>query len=339
MIYFYSFFSSFILSIVITPLIILIARKFQVIDIPKEPRKLHQKPTPLLGGLAIFLSFTITLLIFLYFGYVMDKTIHFQSIIAIIVGGLVLQVGGIIDDTYNIKPLRQIVFPIIASFVIIFFGIQISFVTNPFGGVMHIIPLAGIVLTFLWLMGMMYTMKFLDGLDGLATGEAIIASIIIFIVSLFWDVKQSGTSLLSLMVAGSALGLLVYNFYPAKIFLGEGGSVFLGFILGVLSIISGSKVATAILIMGLPIIDTLWVIIKRIQEKKSPFVGDRKHFHFKLLERGMNQRQAVFFIYAITTMFGILSLFLGTNGKIFSIAILIILSFVLIKKFYLQKSI
>lgn len=338
MVYLLSFFSSFILSVAITPLIIFLARRFKVIDTPKEPRKLHQKPTPLLGGLAIFLSFTISLLIFLYFGYIFDKVITLSSILAIIIGGIVLQIGGVLDDAYNFKPSRQIIFPILAACIAIYFGIHVTFVTNPFGGVIQVAYWLGIFITFLWLMGIIYTIKFLDGLDGLATGQAIIASIIIFIVSLFWDVKQSATSLLSLMVAGSAMGFLLYNFYPAKIFLGEGGSVFLGFILGILSIVSGSKVATAILIMGLPMIDTFWVIIKRIQDGKSPFIGDRKHFHFKLLERGLNQRQAVIFIYCITLIFGIVSLFLGTKGKIFAIMILIIFSVLLIKRYYIENN-
>lgn len=339
MIYLYSFLSSFFLSLAITPLIILLARRLQVIDVPKEPRKLHDKPTPLLGGTAIFLSFIFTLLLFLYLGFVIDKVISYKSVFAIIIGGIVIQFGGIIDDKYNLRPSWQIFFPILAAMTAIILGVQISFVTNPMGGVLHIMPWIGSGITFFWLMGMMYTMKFLDGLDGLAAGEACIASLIIFVVSLFWDVPQSGTSLLSLMIAGSTLGFLIFNFYPAKVFLGEGGSVFLGFVLGILSIVSGSKIATAMLIMGLPIIDTLWVIIKRVQEKKSPFVGDRKHFHFKLLDSGMNQTQAVFFIYAITALFGIISLFLGTKGKIFSIAVLVALSVAMIKRFYIKKSI
>lgn len=338
MLYIISFLLSFVFSAIITPLIIKLAKNLKIIDEPKEPRKLHGKPTPLLGGLAIFLSLAISIGIFLYTGNFLDTSAAVNSIIAIIIGGAILQIGGALDDKYNFNPAIQILFPCLAAFVAIYFGIRVGFITNPFGGVIGIAYWLGIFITFFWLLGIMYTTKFLDGLDGLVAGQAAIGSVIIFIVSLFWDVSQSGTSLISLMMAGSCLGFLIYNFHPAKIFLGEGGSVFLGFMLGILSIISGSKIATAMLIMGLPIIDTLWVITKRIQRGKSPFIGDRTHFHFKLLERGLNQKQAVLLMYGITIIFGSVSLFLGTKGKIFAIVILITFSIIVLNKLYTKKT-
>ena len=338
MLYIISFLLSFVFSAIITPLIIKLAKNLKIIDEPKEPRKLHGKPTPLLGGLAIFLSLAISIGIFLYTGKILDSSITMSSILAILFGGAILQIGGAIDDVFDLKPEIQILFPCLAAIVAMYFGIRVDFITNPFGGVIGIAYWLSIAITFLWLLGIMYTTKFLDGLDGLVAGQALIGSIIIFVVSLFWDISQSGTSYISLMVAGVCLGFLLYNFYPAKIFLGEGGSVFLGFMLGILSIISGSKIATAMLIMGLPIIDTIWVIAKRIQSGKSPFVGDRTHFHFKLLERGLNQKQAVIFMYGITIIFGAISLFLGTKGKIFAIIFLVAFSIIVLNKLYIKKT-
>lgn len=334
MAYFNSFIFPFLLSLVLTPLVIYVARRFRIMDFPMEWRKTHAKPTPLFGGLAIFLSFFIILFLFINNGSIGEKALPKNILLGVFVGSIIIMIGGFLDDRYKLAPKHQIIFPTIATFIAIVSGTHISFITNPSGGVVNIVPVLGFIITFAWLMGMMYTTKFLDGLDGLVSGVTIIASFIIFIVSLFWDIKNSGTSHMSLMLAGAALGFLIYNFYPAKIFLGEGGSIFLGYMIGVLSIISGSKIATSILIMGLPIIDTLYVIIRRIRQGKSPAVGDREHFHYTLLDSGISQRKAVSIIYCTTLLFGLSSLFLNTKGKIIAICVLIITSIFLIKKLY-----
>ena len=303
-------------------------------DFPMELRKTHTKPTPLFGGLAIFLSFFIILFLFINNGSIGEKALPKNIILGVFVGSIIIMIGGFLDDRDNLAPKHQIIFPIMATLVAIASGAHISFITNPSGGVVNIAPVLGFIITFVWLMGMMYTTKFLDGLDGLVSGVTIIATFIIFIVSLFWDIKNSSTSYMALMLAGAALGFLIYNFYPAKIFLGEGGSIFLGYMIGVLSIISGSKIATSILIMGLPIIDTLYVIIRRIRQGRSPTVGDREHFHYTLLDSGISQRKAVGIIYCTTLLFGLSSLFLNTKGKIITICVLAITSIFLIKKLY-----
>ena len=326
--YIFAFGTSLVLSAILTPLIRNKALRWHVVDIP-APRKIHQKPIPLMGGLAIFLSFAITTSIFWYLGNITDKIISDAYIIAIIVAGLILIIGGIIDDKYNIKPAQQFLFPIIATLIVLIAGIKIQFVTNPFGGVFEFSVIAGTVLAGIWILGMIYTTKFLDGLDGLVSGITVIGSIIIFIVSLYWDVAQSGTSFLALILAGAALGFLIFNWHPAKIFLGEGGSIFCGFMLGVLAIISGSKIATALLIMGIPILDVAWVIIRRIWQGNSPVTADRKHLHFRLLDIGLSVRQAVTFLFVITTAFGATSLFLHTQGKIITLSVLLLVMIIL----------
>jgi len=202
----------------------------------------------------------------------------------------------------------------------------VHYITNPLGGIIYITSsLLSALVIFFWLMGMMYTTKLLDGLDGLVSGVCVIASVILFCVSLFWDIDQSGTSILALILAGATLGFLIFNFYPAQIFLGEGGSTFLGFMLGILAIISGAKIATTLLIMGIPILDVGWVIARRLfKEKRSAFLADKKHLHHQLLGLGLNQRQVVFILYFLTLLFGSMAIFQETVGKLISFGILIL---------------
>jgi len=278
------------------------------------------------------------MIIFWSLGYIEDIKISATYLLAILVSGLILTIGGILDDIYNLKPWQQIIWPIISILLIITIGIKVEYVTNPLGGVLKFPYYLGLIFAFFWLLGMIYTTKVLDGLDGLVVGITTIGSIIIFIVSLYWDIPSSGTSFLALILAGSCLGFLIFNWHPAKIFLGESGSVFCGFLLGILSIISGSKIATALLIMGIPILDVFWVIIRRIWQKKSPTKADRKPLPFRLLDIGLNQKQAVIFLYTLTTAFGVTSLFLQSRGKVVALFILILfmiflaLSLVLIYK-------
>jgi len=185
-----------------------------------------------------------------------------------------------------------------------------------------------IIITFLWLLATTYTTKLLDGIDGLTSSIGLVASLVIFVVSLSWDVVGSTTSILSLALAGSILGFLFFNWYPAKIFLGEGGSTFIGFSLGVLAIISGSKIATAILVMGLPLLDIIWVIARRVKAKRPIWRGDKNHLHFRLLDAGLSQRQVVIFFSIISLLFGLLSIIFTTKAKIGALIVVIVLMFI-----------
>ena len=314
--------ASFALAALLTPLVRKMAISFQVVDRP-GPRKIHSTPTPLLGGLAVYGSFTLTVIGLWFFGYVKDGRISLSSIYVLLVSGAVLMIGGYLDDRYQLKPVQQFIFPLLAVIFVIASGIRVQFVTNPLGGILHIPALLGLVVAFLWLLGMSYTTKFLDGLDGLTSGITAIGSIAIFFVSLLWDVPGSATSYLALALAGSCLGFLVFNWHPAKIFLGEGGSVFCGFVLGVLSIISGSKIATALLVMGIPILDVAWVIIRRMWQGSSPTVADRKHLHFRLFDAGLSHRQVVILLYLLTASFGSVSLLLSSGGKVMALAAMV----------------
>ncbi|NQV13317.1 MAG: undecaprenyl/decaprenyl-phosphate alpha-N-acetylglucosaminyl 1-phosphate transferase [Parcubacteria group bacterium] len=339
----------FLLAVSLSALFTLLVRKlalrWQIVDQPTEARKIHRQPTPLLGGLAIFGAFSLAAIIFLlwndsYFtGYMLPK-----HIIGIILGGLVLMIGGILDDKYNLSPGKLIIWPVAASFIVIASGIGIDFISNPFGNALaldlinikvltwqgvpyYFTPLADIF-TLVWLLGMVYTTKLLDGLDGLVSGITVIGAMVLFFLSLTPQVMQPETALLCIIMAGASLGFLFLNFHPARIFLGEGGSTFVGFMLGVLAIISGGKIATALLIMGIPILDVGWVIARRLWSKQSPFKSaDRKHLHFRLLDIGFTHRGTVVFFYIISAVFGSVALLVEGRYKFLVLAVLFVFMF------------
>jgi len=338
--YIIPFLLAFLLSVIITYIVRKIAIKHQIFDQPalSPERKVHKKPTPLLGGAAIFFSVLIVTAGYTFFtdrvlgGYMLPK-----YLVGILIAGALLMIGGFLDDKYNLKPVKQIIWPILACFSIIAVGIGINYITNPLGGVLYLdtvkikiftlnnLPYYFVIFAdifaFCWLMGMMYTTKFLDGLDGLVSGITTIGAFVLFFLSLNQEVAQPETALLAIILAGSAFGFLLFNFHPAKIFLGEGGSLFTGLMLGVLAIISGAKIATALLIMGIPILDVVWVIVRRLFfEKKSPFsTADKKHFHFRLLDIGLSHRQTVLFLYLVSILFGGVALFLGGQQKMIAL--------------------
>jgi len=348
MIYFVSFLSATLVSIIVTIAVKNIARKFNIIDNPTEPRKIHSKPTPLLGGLAIFISFWVIIgVIILFTDLLPERYIASNFLLGIFIATTILMVGGIIDDKFNLKPKAQLIAPIIASLVIIGSGIGVEFVTNPLGaGILHLdkfqwqfeisqgrvlsFVLIADVFTFIWLMGMMFTTKLLDGLDGLVSGIATIGAFIIFALSLTDKTFQPDVALIAVILAGSFVGFLFWNTYPAKIFLGEGGSIFAGFMLGMLAIVSGGKVATALLIMGIPILDVIWVILRRIFVDHRPIgKGDSKHLHFRLLTAGLSHRQSVLLLWGLAALFGVASLFLQTQGKIYLLLVLTLVMIIL----------
>ncbi|MDD5043245.1 MAG: MraY family glycosyltransferase [Patescibacteria group bacterium] len=339
---------SFVISIVLTFFIRRLALRFNVLDQPTGGRKIHQEPTPLFGGLALFLSFFIVLAVIYFINpeMILDKQLVVKNLAGLFFGGLVLMIGGFLDDKYNLAPKFQIIFPMAAVIIVIVSGIGIHYINNPFGGLLDFttyewilfwhngiaykFTLLADVFTFLWLMGMMYTTKFLDGLDGLVSGITIIGALIIAGLSLLTRWYQPEVAALALILAAVCAGFLIFNWHPAKIFLGEGGSLFCGFMLGALGIISGSKVATTLLVVGIPVLDVLWVILRRIfVEKKSPFRGDAKHLHFRLLNLGFSHRGAVLFLYFLSVSFGAGALFLQSRSKLWALAILVLVMLVL----------
>ncbi|MBI2411460.1 MAG: undecaprenyl/decaprenyl-phosphate alpha-N-acetylglucosaminyl 1-phosphate transferase [Candidatus Kerfeldbacteria bacterium] len=349
--------STFFLSVVFTILVRRFALAKHIIDEPTHERKQHARSTPLLGGMAVIVACSIGLLVaspWLVHGYLLWK-----HLAGVLLGGLIIGIGGGLDDRYNLPPRYQVIAPVLAVVVIVASGVGIDYVTNPLGGIWRLdvvditlfringlpysITVFSDVFTVVWLLGMMYTTKFLDGLDGLVSGITVIGMFILFWLSLSQEVYQPETAGIAFIVGCAFAGFLVLNFHPAKIFLGEAGSLYPGFMLGVLSIISGGKIATALLIMGIPILDVAWIIVRRLFfEKRSPFAADRKHLHFRLVDIGLSQRQAVLVLYTLTAVFGTISLFLESKQKIVAMGVLVFVMVVvaaIVVRAYRRKSI
>ncbi len=328
MIFFLAFSLALFLSLVLVPVIRKIAINKNIVDKPDFVRKIHNKPIPLLGGTAIFLSFFAV--IFLFSDRLVAGNLEIRHWLGFLIGSLIIIVGGTLDDIYNLSPKKQLIFPILAIIAVLLGGVEIAKLSSPFGGIINIAWLSPILI-FAWLMGMMYTTKLLDGVDGLVSGVSLIGVVIIFLFTLTSKYYQPDIALAAAALTGAILGFLFYNFNPAKIFLGEGGSLFLGFALGVLAIISGGKIAIALLVMGIPILDVSWVIFRRVLSGRNPFkAADKKHLHHRLLALGLSQRQTVFIFYFLSAFFGASALFLQSSGKIFALLFLVILMLAII---------
>jgi UDP-GlcNAc:undecaprenyl-phosphate GlcNAc-1-phosphate transferase len=330
------FFLAVAISVLFTLLVRYLAKKLDFVDRPGPERKIHIFETPLLGGLAIFLAFFFML----YFlrGQLLSGELEQRHWLGFFLGAAVLMLGGALDDKLNLKPSRQIIFPILAIIVVIAGGVQIEKITNPFGGYLYL-GLASAPLIALWLLGMMYTTKLLDGLDGLVTGVTAIGAFIIFLFTMTTRYYQPDVGIAALVLSAACLGFLTFNWHPASIFLGEGGSLFLGYALGVLAIISGGKIAVALLVMGVPILDVFWTIIRRTSAGINPFkFSDRKHLHFRLMDLGLGQRKTVLIFYLFSAVFGLSALFLQSVGKVYALGILVVIMISIVVGFtYLEK--
>ncbi len=306
-----------------------LALKLKVIDHPDEQRHLHKNPTPLLGGVAIFLSFW-AIVLFLIFNPVYGIERISNGLTAALISGIIILLVGIADD---LRPLPAKVRLLFVVFAILFVAVHtapwLTKITNPLGGYFALGKIVSGTLIFFWLMGTTYTVKILDGLDGLATGVAAIGAFIILLLASVTKFYQPNVALVAAVFLAACLGFLIFNFYPAKIFLGESGSMFIGFMLGVLAVISGGKIATALLVMAIPILDLARVAYVRIKRKQSVFTGDREHLHFRLLDAGFSHRQAVLFLYGLAFLFGISTLFLSSLYKLYALGGLLILMIVI----------
>lgn len=299
----------FLLSLVIaalsTPIVKKLAYKLGAIDVPRDERRVHNRPIPRMGGLAIYLAFTICSLYFSGF----DKRVA-----GIVIGGTLVVIMGIIDDIKTLKPMPKFAFQIAAALVLISFGISVKSITVPFftrGGSLNI-GYFGIPVTLIWVVGITNAINFIDGLDGLACGIGLISSLTLFGVAIISG--RDISVLLTVVLAGACMGFLPYNFNPASIFMGDTGSQFLGFTLAAISIQGAIKsaaavaVAVPILALGLPIYDTLFSMVRRKINKKPMSQADRGHFHHRLLDLGLTQRQAVYIMYIVSGLLGIFAI-------------------------------
>lgn len=327
MIAFASGVGAFLLSLALSPVAARLAVRWQMVDEPREGRKVHKKPTPLLGGVAIFLSIALVAAVVLWrtdaltLGEV--TPLHYLGLFG---GALILVIGGIIDDRFHLKPAYQFIAPVLAILVAILGGLSIEKITNPFGGTFilssEMLDWFGHVLVFLWMLGMIFTTKLLDGLDGLATGVGSVGVLMVLLLSASAAFFQPDMVMLSSIVLGALLGFFVWNRHPAAQFLGESGSLLIGFILGALAILSGGKIATLLLVMGVPILDVLWVMARRISSGRGVERADRKHLHHRLFDLGLSQNQVVAIYVCVAFGFGVLTLVLSSFAKLIALCLL-----------------
>ena len=330
-------------SLIIIPVIIKLGGKFQFFD-KLDSRKIHKKNIVRLGGAAIIISFLAG--IFLSGDLVFDNLKW-----GIVICSLIILFFGVWDDLKNLSWKTQLAGQIIIVLIMIYVGLNVDYIANPFGGLEFrldqyqfsispcpilankgIYSILGSLFILIWIISFMNVMNWLDGLDGLAGGVGVIGALTLFFLSISSLVNQPPLGIMAIALTGAILGFLAYNFHPARIFMGTSGSMFLGFMLAVMAIFSGGKTATALLIMGFPILDAGWVIVQRIKNKQSVFQPDNRHIHYRLLEYGWSQRKIVLFIYAICLIFGISALVFQTTGKLFSFLVLGLLAVLIIKK-------
>jgi len=318
--YFIYVMGSFLLTLILVPFIKKLAFKVGAVDNPSQ-RKVHCKPMPRLGGLAIYIGFIAMVLI--------TQPIN-QQIIGLVLGSTIIALLGVVDDIKDISPKVKLAGQILAACVLVAFNIDVDFITHPFlRG--EILPLKyfSIPVTILWVVGITNAVNLIDGLDGLAAGTSTIAALTLAIVG--YTQGELLMTVLSLMLAAATLGFLKYNFYPAQIFMGDSGSMFLGFNLSALAIMGFVKSITVIsvfvpiLILGIPIFDTLFAIIRRYFNGQPIFQADKEHLHHCLLNKGFTHKQTVLVIYAINLLLagtGVLLTYLTTAQGVLILAVI-----------------
>lgn len=310
-IYIWAFGVALIVALVATPAVILLAEKTGAMDAPNA-RKVHKKPIPRIGGLAIYAGFTVSI-IFIAIKFGLDSEM-IKETAGLLVSGTLIVALGLVDDYKNLPAKIKLLGQICAAAVLVLiFDVRIDFVTNPFGEYFYFdnlsIPYLAIPITIFWLVGLTNTVNLIDGLDGLAAGVASIASGTIFLIALERNFVL--VAIMTAALAGAAIGFLKYNFNPAQIFMGDTGSMFLGFMLAGISVTGTVKsVATIALIvpifaLGLPILDTTFAIVRRLRGGVPIFKPDKGHLHHRLLSVGFTQKQAVLLMYVISALFGL----------------------------------
>lgn len=312
---------AFVASLLAVPLAVRWLLKRQVgIHIPRE-RDIHRSPTPRLGGVVIGIIFWLVVAAFVLAQRTelrfVDQTIWGidRNLLGILLGSLILIVVGAVDDIRGVRPGWKLVWQILAALMLPFFGIRVQWLAHPFGGEQIILSgfLDGLI-AVIWIVLMVNVFNFLDGLDGLASTIGLIATTVLFLLAVSFH--QPALAVLLLIFGGSVGGFLVHNWHPARMFLGDSGSQFLGYLIGVAAIISGGKLATAGLIMSLPILDALWTVLRRLVRGQSPFQADRGHLHHRLLELGLSQPVIVLGFAIVASGFGWFALQSQTSDKV-----------------------
>jgi UDP-GlcNAc:undecaprenyl-phosphate GlcNAc-1-phosphate transferase len=311
------FFCSLLITYITTPSLLRLANKKGLIDRPNE-RKIHTHPTPHLGGIALFAGVAVTFLLFLN---------QFSETYVILGGALLLVVIGVFDDLLHVPASFKLGFQLFIATFTVLNGISIEFISHPFGGVFYLGWLS-IPITIIWIVSLINIINLLDGSDGLAAGVSGITAITLLITGI--QHGQLFSVIAALAILGSCLGFLRYNFFPAKIFMGDAGSMFLGYLLATTSVVGVLKssislpLAVPILVLAIPILDTVYAIYRRVSNGQAIFTPDKEHIHHRLLQIGLNPGQVAMFIYAISAALGALGIFLSVSSGWQMVALLFV---------------
>ena len=325
-----AFLLAFIVAFMATPYTIKIAKKVGAVDIPKDKRRMHHRAMPKFGGPAVILGFLVSV-IYLLIIMSIEGTInlfggeeYILKLVGILLGIVVIAITGIVDDTKTLKPLAKLAGQLIAAIIVVSFGVRIENISIPFITETFNISSAEIssLITIIWIVGVTNAINLTDGLDGLSSGITLISCVSLLIIF-----ALNGSPLIAIVLVtaliGALLGFLPFNFAPAKTFIGDTGSNFLGFMVSIIAILGVAKTYTAIVIvlpvivLGLPIIDVIFAIVRRIVKGKSlkaVFQADKGHVHHKLVAKGFSQKQAVLILYGISAACGMFAIILFDSG-------------------------
>ena len=290
-----SIFAAALVSFAATPLVKALAFKVGAIDVPKDNRRMHKVPIPRLGGLAIFFGFLFSVLLFSQ----IDRQLR-----GILLGAVMIVVLGILDDIMTLKAVPKFIVQILAAGVAVYAGCRIQYISNPnlFSSVLYVdLGVFSIPITIIWIVAITNSVNFIDGLDGLASGVSAISAGTLLLIALV--VGEYDVALLMAALLGACIGFIPYNLNPARIFMGDTGATFLGYILATVSVTGLFKMYTIIsfavpfLILGLPIFDLCFAVIRRVAHGQNPMTADRGHVHHRLIDMGFNQKQAVAIAY------------------------------------------
>ena len=302
-----------VVSFLMTPVVKTFAYKVGAIDVPKDARRMHKVPIPRLGGLAIFIGFMVSILLFA------EITPELQSIL---LGAVIIVVLGVVDDIMALPAMLKFVVQIVAALIPATHGVRILAFSNPnvFSENLYwVLGGLSIPFTVLWIVAITNSVNLIDGLDGLANGVSAISATTMLVIALASD--QSAVAVVLAALVGACVGFMPYNMNPAKMFMGDTGATFLGYILATMSIQGLFKYYAVIsfvvpfLILGLPIFDTTFAFIRRIAHGQSPMHPDRSHIHHRLIDMGLNQKQAVATLYVISAILGLSAVVLTTGGE------------------------
>lgn len=350
-----AFILAFVVAFVATPYTIKIAKKVGAVDVPKDERRMHKKVMPKFGGPAVIIGFLVSA-IYLLIVMSMEQSIHLfgleqygKKILGMVLGILVISAFCIVDDIKTIKPITKLIGQLLGAMIAVAAGIRIEGVTLPFMNFPQIHEITSILVTIAWIIIVTNAINLIDGLDGLSSGISVISAISLLIIFVL-----NGSSMISIVLitalAGALVGFLPYNFAPAKTFIGDTGSNFLGYALSIISILGSAKTYTAavivlpLIVLGLPIFDTVWAIVRRLIKGKSlkaVFKADKGHLHHRIVARGFSQKQAVLILYGISAIFGIFAVILCDSGiwKALSFLLIVIVAVAAgYKNFYVEKT-